>query len=588
LVDSLAAGHRFRREGILAWARVLVALGPLLLAYAAGPVLSHQSLLVRILTAGYLGVAIVILGLIRSFTEPHYIFQLCVHITDVAYAAFVYLLLENSQSPMLLIFFFAILAAAYRWGLAEAFATALTSVLLMWLLTPAAWWVTNGPTRSFAFPHTVPGTLIGRAACLLFWGVLLGYLADRERSLNFRAFALGRSLVNAPAQLSFRLTLEKFLSMVRTLTGAREIVVAVQDHRSLKDFVWKLAERDGGGESRALQLRQLAPLERQHYFFDGPDGSWHSALRTQRDAGEMLRCEVVDSGGRRLPDQHFAFTGAFFLQEKCSTVLAVDFTVPDECSGRLFVLDSDSRVSPGADLAFVQSLIWEAMPSIYSVYLLRRLRSRARADERLRVAHEIHDGLLQSLISVEMQMEVLYQRAESSSPELAPELSRLHGILRSEILEARATMENLKLREMNPREMLEVASEMVANFQRETGITASFICDAEGINLAPHVCRQLASILQEALTNVRKHSEARNVCVRFALEDNWWKLTITDDGEGFKFSDRLAHAELAKTPRAPAVIRERALSIGAELDLASSPGQGSCVEVRLRHQESFG
>jgi two-component system nitrate/nitrite sensor histidine kinase NarX len=369
--------------------------------------------------------------------------------------------------------------------------------------------------------------------------------------------------------------------------AARQIVVALQDLQSAKAFVWTFNE-PAGADKAALRFWQLGPLERRRYFFDAPDSSWHVALESPGEPGAKLDCLVVDREGRRLPEQFFSFREAFFSNESHSTVLAVDFAIPSEWSGRLFVLDRKTDFNPAADLALLQSMVWEAAPSIHSTYVLCRVRSRARADERLRVAHEIHDGLLQSLIGVEMQIEVLHRRSVQSSPELAGELEKLHRILHREIIQARAVMESLKIEEMSPKQMLAMASEMISDFERETGIAASFVCEREPIDLAPHVCRQLASILREGLTNVRKHSEARNVHVRLALEQNWWKLTIADDGQGCKFADEPARADIQTARMGPVVIRERAQSIGAEFDFESFPGRGSCVEVRLRQQESFG
>jgi signal transduction histidine kinase len=75
------------------------------------------------------------------------------------------------------------------------------------------------------------------------------------------------------------------------------------------------------------------------------------------------------------------------------------------------------------------------------------------------------------------------------------------------------------------------------------------------------------------------------VRVRLALEAGCWKLVIADDGRGFEFSGRLSAIE-SRTPRsAPAVLRERARSIGADLEIESTPGQGARVEILLRPQE---
>ena len=91
----------------------------------------------------------------------------------------------------------------------------------------------------------------------------------------------------------------------------------------------------------------------------------------------------------------------------------------------------------------------------------------------------------------------------------------------------------------------------------------------------------MARIIQEALVNVRKHSQARSVLVRFAAEDGLWKLVIEDDGRGFEFSGRLSQAELDLSRRGPLVLKERVRSIGGELAIESVPGHGARLEIAL-------
>ena len=101
------------------------------------------------------------------------------------------------------------------------------------------------------------------------------------------------------------------------------------------------------------------------------------------------------------------------------------------------------------------------------------------------------------------------------------------------------------------------------------------------MRLPPRVCRELARIVQEALVNVRKHSSARNVLVRFGWEDGHWRLVVDDDGRGFPFSGRLTQADLDSARRGPLVIKERVRSIGGQLTVESTPGGGARLEITL-------
>jgi len=581
--ESPLVNRQQRRELILPCGRLLLATGSLLAVS-----FDAQSPAAPAVALTYLSAAFVILGLTLSLKRPSLLLEACALGTDLAFGQLIGILGADARFLMLVVLCFAIAAAAYCWGFAEALATAATAAFLVWLQRPLEPWNASAPHSSSFLSQisTVASSSSSRAICVLFLGIVLAYLADRKRSLQPDTVAVGRNLVRAQ-HLSFKAKLQEFLSGTQKLVRARKILLAAHEVRDTNDFVWILTE-PGDQERSVVRLRHLSPLERDQYFFDGPDSSWYVSLEDSEGSSGKLCCLTLDGDGRRLPDQYFSFPSAFFLRESCSNIIAIPFRIADEWSGRVFVVDSDIGTGPAADLALLQDLVWEAVPTLYYIYLLRHARWRAREEERVRVAHEIHDGLLQSLISVGIQIEVLRRRAMHASPELASDLERLDGTLRREVLETRAVMENLKLTEMSPNELLEAASDMVSSFQRETGIAASFVCEAQSLDLAPRACRQLASILLEALTNVRKHSRAQSVQVRFASEDNCWKLSVADDGVGFKSSDRLANPDSQSEGWSPAVIGERARSIGAELSVVSSPGCGSRVEVRLPQKESFG
>jgi len=83
-------------------------------------------------------------------------------------------------------------------------------------------------------------------------------------------------------------------------------------------------------------------------------------------------------------------------------------------------------------------------PAVYNVYRLRRLRSRAVSMERARIARELHDGVIQTLISTEMELAVLHRQAASDPAYTAHELGRIQSHLRQGILNARDLIRRIK------------------------------------------------------------------------------------------------------------------------------------------------
>jgi signal transduction histidine kinase len=220
-------------------------------------------------------------------------------------------------------------------------------------------------------------------------------------------------------------------------------------------------------------------------------------------------------------------------------------------------------------------------PAVYNVYLLRRLRLRAGALERARFARELHDGAVQSLIAVEMQVDVLRRQADHRPDLVSGELERIQGLLREEVLKLRELMQQLKTLDVDSRKILLFLEDTVERFQRETGISARFHSDLEQVDMPQPVCRELARIVQEGLVNVRKHSQAKQVMVRLGSTNGTWKVVIEDDGRGFPFAGRYSYEELEKMGKGPLVIKERLRLINGQLTVESNPGQGSRLEISV-------
>jgi two-component system, NarL family, sensor histidine kinase DegS len=218
---------------------------------------------------------------------------------------------------------------------------------------------------------------------------------------------------------------------------------------------------------------------------------------------------------------------------------------------------------------------------MHNQYLVRLLSSRVRAAERGRIARELHDGVIQSLLAVDMRLEALRSTSVTDPARTTEELAQAQEVVRSEILSMRELMDRLRPIELSSQELLATLAEIVERFRRETGISARFLSDAQNVTLRPRVCSELVRILQEALFNVRRHSHANNVVVRLVREDGHCKLVVEDDGRGFDFSGRFSHSELEAIHKGPRTIKERVRSIGGRLVIDSTPGVGARLDVSL-------
>ncbi len=265
-------------------------------------------------------------------------------------------------------------------------------------------------------------------------------------------------------------------------------------------------------------------------------------------------------------------------QQTFRSLITLAFLFGGEWRGRVFLFNPNWRGERQEELRFLLSLVRQIGPAIYNVYLLHRLRRRASAVERARVARELHDGAVQSLIAVEMQVDVVRRQAEADRP-IGGELGRIQSLLREEVLKLRELMQQMKAIDVDAQRLLGVLNDTVERFQRETGISARFVTDIEDLDMPQRVCRELLRIVQEGLVNVRKHSGARHVLVRLGSNPERWNLVVEDDGKGFPFAGRFKQEEMEEMGKGPMIIKERVRLLAGELTVESNPGQGTRLEV---------
>lgn len=160
-------------------------------------------------------------------------------------------------------------------------------------------------------------------------------------------------------------------------------------------------------------------------------------------------------------------------------------------------------------------------------------------------------------------------------------LAAAQEVVHQEVINLRDLMQKLRPLDVQPNRLLPLLAETAERFQRESGVITTFVPTVEEIGLPAKVCTELVRIVQEALTNVRKHAAARHVRIGLGAENGSLRLVVDDDGRGFGFSGRLSQAQLDQSRRGPVVIKERVQAMGGELEVESDPGRGSRLAITV-------
>jgi signal transduction histidine kinase len=527
----------------------------------------YARLVYVLLTVWMLYSAAVIAWLKSQGMSPR--FSLAMHVSDIVWPAVITLFTHGPSSPFFALFAFSLIGAAFRWGFSE---TVATSILGVALLDVEAVYLT-GTTKSFQellVGEFEINRLIIRCAYLIAIGFLVGTLGENAKERRAETSSIGRVLRSARAELGLNEAMRSVFREYEQIFSAERCYLFSQDLNTERLFLWHGPTREAPDQEPYVteeteKKSMMRTLPRIFFAEKLKSGRWMArSLEGQQVAHEELRGE---------PELSF-HTGDVKSVMCCSAELGHDW------SSRLILINPKLGEDADQELRFAERLLGQALPAVYSVYLVRRLRARVGAMERARVARELHDGAIQSLISAEMRVDVLRRKAQRESPGMTEELSEVQDLLRTEILNLRELMLQMKPVDLGPQQLLDFMAETVDRFRRDSGIGSRFVCDLqEDIALTPHICRELVKILQEALVNVRKHAHATNVLVTFAESSGSYRLTIADDGKGFEFSGKMAFENSVTSGKGPTVIKERVQGIGAQLFIESYPGHGSRLEI---------
>lgn len=578
-------GETRRIERLLATARVLLALSAIVAI-----LLDRAEILPSVWSTGllsfYLAQSFLVLILLRRRKQSTTSFRLLVHLGDVVWPALISAFAAGQGTPFFLLFVFVLAAAAYRWGLWETVGTAGAVLLCLWTESLAfhlglANWMDallrrhNLPPLMINVASFQPRALFMRSIYLMVLGLLLGYLAEQQKQLRAEKAVIARTLGLARVESGMTGTLHEILGDLLSSYGAKHAVIASLESNSRHIFVGQL--RSLSSTPTVFHWLEPSQADREIYLYESPAEACYV-----RWGGRRHRALVgLDHDGTRIRELSRAVFDGISKKHECRSLIAVSFVFGSDWSGRIFLLDPVLHGDIEEELRFLQELVRQVGPAVYNVYLLRRLRRRAGALERARFARELHDGAVQSLIAVEMQVDVLRRQAASKPEQIPEELGRVQGLLREEVLKLRELMQQMKSFDVDSKRLLGLIGDTVERFQRETGIMCRFVSDVGELDMPQQVCRELARIVQEGLVNVRKHSRAQQVLVRLSAHDGKWKMVIEDDGAGFPFSGRFSRAELDAMGKGPVVIKERVHLLAAELTIESNPGRGSRLEIEI-------
>ncbi len=260
--------------------------------------------------------------------------------------------------------------------------------------------------------------------------------------------------------------------------------------------------------------------------------------------------------------------------------LAAPLKRGEDVLGALCVGRKEARPFQLEDRELLDGLAAQAAIAIENARLYEEVRSLATLQERERIAREMHDGLAQAVGYLHLRLKTLEDRQErGDKPPSSAELAEMRTVARKAYEDVRQSIFGLRTVVSKRLGLIPVLTEYLHEFSQKAGIPVELESENEhATRFSPEGEIQLIRVIQEALTNVWKHANARRAWVRFAQEAEMGRVTIADDGAGFTVEalpggDR--HQFGLQT------MRERIEGLGGTLEILSTLGRGTKVVARI-------
>ena len=290
-------------------------------------------------------------------------------------------------------------------------------------------------------------------------------------------------------------------------------------------------------------------------------------------------CGVATDAGKLNVIPILAMTQA--AQKHCAragfgTVVNVPIRLHDRLMGEVSLF-FHACVSPSAaERSLLEALNSHLASAMENMRLNALEKEAAVSDERHLIARELHDSIAQSLAFLKIQVQLMRDAMHSGSTQKIQEvLEEIDAGVRESYGDVRELLMHFRTR-TNTENIEPALVTTLRKFEHQTGLKTTLTMNGQGMPLAPDVQIQVLHIVQEALSNVRKHAHASQVWLE-VQQQSVWRFEVRDNGVGFLFDQQT----LDETHVGLRIMTERAQMIGASLDVVSNPQRGSSIILTL-------
>jgi signal transduction histidine kinase len=481
------------------------------------------------------------------------------HAVDLSSYALCLFLLGGLTPSMLAWFLFVLVAATLRWGWRGTLTTGSVAIALHVVFGAQA-------VETLQKARLAPAEFITLALLMGVMTVFVGLVGAYE---DWRGGQLARLAAWAGPDPNRPLVLPSAM--------LEQTALVLEAPRTL--LVWEEAEEP----FTEFALWSDGQVER---FHEAPGSFGDIVAERARDTGFFCRNLTARQpvtflrSGTGLESWSGVPVDQFFRERFAIHALAGWPLRGEEFRGWLFCLDKPGFSLQDLTVGDVVADLTAARLS--QAYLVRTMRETAVTTERLRLARDLHDGVLQTLTGAALQLQTARRLMTADLPAAQDRLSQVQRIIAAGQNDLRFFIQQLGPRRRDestgPVDLKGRVGELADRVRRQWGVPVTVATEPEQLRVPDRLVNDVFLLIHEALVNAARHAKASSLQLALLREPQHLSIAVADDGQGFPFHGRFTLEDLARDQRGPRTLRERVTALGGSMVLETGP-DGSRVRL---------
>ena len=454
---------------------------------------------------------------------------------------------SNTNSLFYYLFFFSIIVASFSWGLSDGLRLTLASAVIYTIVA----------ALSSDTPFDIKQLLLAPIGLLIF-GAIIARWGGYHTELKNRLKLLKEVTVFSNPRFGIDRTIKAILESVRAFydAGACVLVIPGKPGDAGSYQMYRVSRGTHASRSAPPEIGSEAAVQ-----FLSPSLDFAVIYSKKKNSSQT---RLFDVKSRVFSEANSLNADKLAGMLEAERYLSVPVYYRHQAVGRLYIIDGPDRVD-GPDMDFMLQLMDHVTPVMENIRLIDNLASDAAEQERRRIAHDIHDSVIQPYLGLQFGLAALDQKLEAGNTSIRDNVQELLELTNHELAALRRFVWGLKASEERMDVLLPAIERYAERFSVVTGIKVDVAAHGK-IKVNDRLAAELFQIVAEGLSNVRRHAFCRDARVEISCKESSLLLQIknsrprtgvTPDGERGDGHDGV------KSFR-PHSIAERAASLGGD------------------------